>query len=63
MSCKGSCLSSVGADQPAEVVEDAPKHLVPLLFYVHESVLDNQHILEFESGKFIFRFEWQKNYL
>ncbi|KAG8369528.1 hypothetical protein BUALT_Bualt14G0022900 [Buddleja alternifolia] len=28
MSCKGACLSSIGADQPAEVVEDAPKHLV-----------------------------------
>lgn len=28
MSCKGSCLASVGADQPAEVVYDAPVHLV-----------------------------------
>ncbi|OMP07066.1 hypothetical protein COLO4_07661 [Corchorus olitorius] len=27
MSCKGACLASVGADQPAEVVDDAPKHL------------------------------------
>ncbi|KAH6833397.1 glycosyltransferase family protein [Perilla frutescens var. hirtella] len=27
MSCKGACLSSVGADQPAEVVDDAPVHL------------------------------------
>ncbi|KAK7262580.1 hypothetical protein RJT34_30154 [Clitoria ternatea] len=29
MSCKGSCLASFGADQPAEVVDDAPKHLNP----------------------------------
>ncbi|KAJ7980702.1 UPF0454 protein C12orf49 like [Quillaja saponaria] len=29
MSCKGACLASVGADQPAEVVHDAPKHLNP----------------------------------
>ncbi|KAG2397817.1 hypothetical protein LR48_Vigan08g163300 [Vigna angularis] len=29
MSCKGSCLSSVGSDQPAEVVYDAPMHLNP----------------------------------
>ncbi|KAG4988492.1 hypothetical protein JHK85_031475 [Glycine max] len=29
MSCKGSCLASVGADQPAEVVYDAPVHLNP----------------------------------
>ncbi|KAK8478637.1 hypothetical protein V6N13_133462 [Hibiscus sabdariffa] len=29
MSCKGACLASVGADQPAEVVDDAPKHLNP----------------------------------
>ncbi|KAK4420234.1 hypothetical protein Salat_2436400 [Sesamum alatum] len=29
MSCKGACLSSIGADQPAEVVEDAPRHLNP----------------------------------
>ena len=28
MSCKGACLASVGTDQPAEVVDDAPKHLV-----------------------------------
>ncbi|KAI5659505.1 hypothetical protein M9H77_28298 [Catharanthus roseus] len=27
--CKGSCLASIGADQPAEVVEDAPKDLNP----------------------------------
>ncbi|KAL9296506.1 hypothetical protein ACSQ67_022402 [Phaseolus vulgaris] len=27
MSCKGSCLASVGADQPAEVVYDAPMHM------------------------------------
>ncbi|KAL2328855.1 hypothetical protein Fmac_022282 [Flemingia macrophylla] len=29
MNCKGSCLASVGADQPAEVVYDAPIHLSP----------------------------------
>lgn len=29
MSCKGACLASMGADQPAEVVDDAPKHLNP----------------------------------
>lgn len=29
MSCKGSCLASMGADQPAEVVDDAPRHLNP----------------------------------
>ncbi|KAL1535318.1 hypothetical protein AAHA92_28113 [Salvia divinorum] len=29
MSCKGACLSSVGADQPAEVVDDAPTYLNP----------------------------------
>ncbi|KAL5716679.1 hypothetical protein ACHQM5_009809 [Ranunculus cassubicifolius] len=29
MSCKGECIPSVGADQPAEVVEDAPLHLHP----------------------------------
>ena len=27
-SCKGSCLASIGADQPAEVVDDAPNDLV-----------------------------------
>ncbi|OAP02217.1 hypothetical protein AXX17_AT3G53830 [Arabidopsis thaliana] len=27
MNCKGSCLASAGADQPAEVVEDAPRDL------------------------------------
>ncbi|PIN15988.1 hypothetical protein CDL12_11369 [Handroanthus impetiginosus] len=29
MSCKGACLESIGADQPAEVVDDAPRHLNP----------------------------------
>ncbi|CAN8254215.1 unnamed protein product [Cochlearia groenlandica] len=29
MTCKGSCLASAGADQPAEVVEDAPRDLYP----------------------------------
>lgn len=29
MRCKGSCFASMGADQPAEVVNDAPKHMFP----------------------------------
>lgn len=29
MRCKGSCLPSIGQDQPAEVVDDAPKHTHP----------------------------------
>lgn len=29
MNCKGECIASIGADQPAEVVEDAPLHLHP----------------------------------
>lgn len=29
MKCRGSCLASIGADQPAEVVEDAPRNLNP----------------------------------
>ncbi|XP_047322083.1 uncharacterized protein LOC124925974 [Impatiens glandulifera] len=29
MSCKGACLASTGADQPAEVADDAPKRLNP----------------------------------
>ncbi|KAF3972412.1 hypothetical protein ACB098_04G031200 [Castanea mollissima] len=29
MSCKGACLASMGPDQPAEVVDDAPKNLNP----------------------------------
>ncbi|XP_059654434.1 uncharacterized protein LOC132301154 isoform X3 [Cornus florida] len=28
-SCKGACLASMGADQPAEVVDDAPRYLNP----------------------------------
>jgi hypothetical protein len=31
MSCKGACLASVGTDQPAEVVYDAPKYLVIII--------------------------------
>ncbi|BBN68115.1 hypothetical protein Prudu_285S000300 [Prunus dulcis] len=27
MSCKGTCLASIGPDQPAEVVDDAPEDL------------------------------------
>jgi len=33
MSCKGSCLASVGADQPAEVVYDAPMHMVMVMIH------------------------------
>lgn len=29
LSCKGACLASIGPDQPAEVVDDAPRHLNP----------------------------------
>ncbi|MFS8027576.1 hypothetical protein Hanom_Chr16g01500331 [Helianthus anomalus] len=29
MKCKGSCLASIGAEQPAEVAEDAPRNLNP----------------------------------
>lgn len=29
MTCKGSCLASVGPDQPAEVADDAPRDLYP----------------------------------
>eukprot|EP00268_Persea_americana_P044330 TRINITY_DN44805_c0_g1_i5.p1 TRINITY_DN44805_c0_g1~~TRINITY_DN44805_c0_g1_i5.p1 ORF type:complete len:278 (-),score=31.10 TRINITY_DN44805_c0_g1_i5:250-1083(-) len=29
MTCKGACLASIGGDQPAEVVDDAPNHLNP----------------------------------
>ncbi|KAL7084024.1 hypothetical protein ACP275_14G200100 [Erythranthe tilingii] len=47
MSCKGACLSSIGADQPAEVVDDAPKHLNPgaCLYTRTQSVLscDGSH--------------------
>ncbi|KAI5390653.1 hypothetical protein KIW84_075814 [Lathyrus oleraceus] len=34
MNCKGSCLPSVGPDQPAEVVYDAPKLLVIIYFMI-----------------------------
>ncbi|KAH9301845.1 hypothetical protein KI387_013428, partial [Taxus chinensis] len=27
MSCKGACIGSIGSDQPAEVINDAPRHL------------------------------------
>ncbi|KAI4310763.1 hypothetical protein MLD38_035714 [Melastoma candidum] len=29
MSCRGSCLATVGSDQPAEFVDDPPKDLNP----------------------------------
>ncbi|XP_010413700.1 PREDICTED: uncharacterized protein LOC104699975 [Camelina sativa] len=47
MTCKGSCLASAGADQPAEVVEDAPRDLYPgaCLYTRTESMLscDGSH--------------------
>ncbi|CAA7396451.1 unnamed protein product [Spirodela intermedia] len=47
MSCKSGCLTSVGADQPAEVVDDAPTDLNPgaCLFTRLESMLscDGSH--------------------
>ncbi|PIN04644.1 hypothetical protein CDL12_22819 [Handroanthus impetiginosus] len=47
MSCKGACLESIGADQPAEVVDDAPRHLNPgaCLYTKTETVLscDGSH--------------------
>ncbi|KAK2970068.1 hypothetical protein RJ640_006541 [Escallonia rubra] len=48
MSCRGACLASIGADQPAEVVEDAPRYLNPgaCLYTQTESVLscDGSHL-------------------
>lgn len=29
MSCKGACIASIGSDQPAEVIDNAPRHLHP----------------------------------
>ncbi|XP_059463623.1 uncharacterized protein LOC132192329 isoform X2 [Corylus avellana] len=47
LSCKGACLASMGADQPAEVVDDAPKNLNPgaCLFTQAQSMLscDGSH--------------------
>ncbi|KAK6146297.1 hypothetical protein DH2020_020166 [Rehmannia glutinosa] len=47
MTCKGACLSSIGADQPAEVVDDAPRYLNPgaCLYTKTESMLscDGSH--------------------
>ncbi|CDP10038.1 unnamed protein product [Coffea canephora] len=46
-SCKGSCLASIGADQPAEVVDDAPNDLNPgaCLYTEKQSILscDGSH--------------------
>ncbi|CAH9132075.1 unnamed protein product [Cuscuta epithymum] len=41
LSCKGGCLSSIGADQPAEVVDDSPRDLNPgaCLYTTSESLL------------------------
>lgn len=47
MSCKGGCLASVGTDQPAEVVYDAPKYMNPesCLYTETQSILscDGSH--------------------
>uniref|UniRef100_A0A0D6R8H5 SREBP regulating gene protein n=1 Tax=Araucaria cunninghamii TaxID=56994 RepID=A0A0D6R8H5_ARACU len=47
MSCKGACIVSRGSDQPAEVVNDAPRHMHPggCLFNKKQSVLscDGSH--------------------
>lgn len=47
MSCQGSCFASVGSDQPAEVLDDAPKHMNPgaCLYTQDESMLscDGSH--------------------
>ncbi|GLT27762.1 hypothetical protein SLA2020_027360 [Shorea laevis] len=47
MGCKGTCMPSIGADQPAEVADDAPKHLNPgaCLYTQTESLLscDGSH--------------------
>nr|XP_010930210.1 uncharacterized protein LOC105051452 isoform X2 [Elaeis guineensis] len=47
MSCKGGCFASIGADQPAEVVDDAPKDVNPgaCLFTQRETMLtcDGSH--------------------
>ncbi|KAK4856069.1 hypothetical protein QYF36_013790 [Acer negundo] len=45
MNCKGACLASMGADQPAEVVDDAPSHMNPGACLdsapVHSAILGN----------------------
>ncbi|RXI00785.1 hypothetical protein DVH24_001019 [Malus domestica] len=38
MRCKGTCLASIGPDQPAEVVDDAPEDLVYFCFSIKVSV-------------------------
>ncbi|KAL5169257.1 UPF0454 protein C12orf49 [Glycine soja] len=47
MSCKGSCLASVGADQPAEVVYDAPVHLLVSSTLIQDHVCTLKHSLYF----------------
>ncbi|KAL1803016.1 hypothetical protein ACET3Z_031663 [Daucus carota] len=48
MNCRGGCLASIGADQPAEVVHDAPKNLNPgaCLYTNKQSILscDGSHM-------------------
>lgn len=38
MRCKGTCLASIGPDQPAEVVDDAPEDLVCFCFSIKVSM-------------------------
>ncbi|KAK1425347.1 hypothetical protein QVD17_20698 [Tagetes erecta] len=40
MKCRGSCLASIGADQPAEVADDAPRSLNPVYLIHKTGVLD-----------------------
>ncbi|KAK7846232.1 hypothetical protein CFP56_008145 [Quercus suber] len=53
MSCKGACLASMGSDQPAEVVDDAPKNLNPgaCLFTRTQSMLSCEDNVIEESSK------------
>lgn len=48
MNCRGGCLASIGPDQPAEVVHDAPKNLNPgaCLYTNKQSILscDGSHM-------------------
>ncbi|BBG93611.1 hypothetical protein Prudu_001678, partial [Prunus dulcis] len=44
MSCKGTCLASIGPDQPAEVVDDAPEDLHACLLKHNQCFLVMVHI-------------------
>ncbi|KAL8153710.1 hypothetical protein V2J09_011470 [Rumex salicifolius] len=49
MACRGGCLSSIGSDQPAEVVDDAPRHLV-LRNIIYTIFLSWLHIYNLQSN-------------